>query len=149
MEGWDWDVVGLFLSLRDTYIPNLSTLLSLELLKKVPGGWMGGGWVVLESHFSIQLKPKPRGMTSIVLCPPHLNKKPCYLWQVKCLLSTNIVRLCFIVLTPRNILPLTRLFVFAEIISETCKAEKKAPALYVLFASQTTLYTSLLQPPIN
>ena len=84
-----------------------------------------GGWVVLESHFSIQLKPKPRGMTSIVLCPPHLNKKPCYLWQVKCLLSTNIVRLCFIVLTPRNILPLTRLFVFAEIISETCKAEKK------------------------
>ena len=31
----------------------LSTLLSLETLKKVPGG------CVLESHFSIQLKPKP------------------------------------------------------------------------------------------
>ena len=42
--------------LRETYIPNLSTLLSLEPLEKVPGG----GWVVvLESHFSVQLKPKP------------------------------------------------------------------------------------------
>ena len=42
-------------TLRETYIPNLSTLLSLEPLEKVPGGWV----VVLESHFSVQLKPKP------------------------------------------------------------------------------------------
>jgi len=27
----------------------------LNPLEKVPGGW----WVVLESHFSVQLKPKP------------------------------------------------------------------------------------------
>ena len=47
----------LLLSLREAYIPNLSTLLSLEPLEKVPGG--GGWWVVLESHFSVQLKPKP------------------------------------------------------------------------------------------
>ena len=39
------------LSLRETYIQN-TTLLSL-----VPGG--GRWWAVLESHFSVQLKPKP------------------------------------------------------------------------------------------
>ena len=49
-------LVSLFLSLRESYTPNLSTLLGLETFKKVPGG----GWVVvLESHFSVQLKPKP------------------------------------------------------------------------------------------
>ena len=48
-------VVGIFLSLRESYIPNLSILLSLEPLEKVPGGW----WVVLESQFIVQLKPKP------------------------------------------------------------------------------------------
>ena len=44
-------VVGLFLILRETYIPNLYTLLSLEALENVPGG---GG--LLESYFSIQLQ---------------------------------------------------------------------------------------------
>ena len=43
------------LSLTVAYIPNLGALPSLEPLEKVPGG----GWVVLESHFSVQLKPKP------------------------------------------------------------------------------------------
>ena len=39
-----WRVVGLFLSLIEPYIPDLSTLLSLEPLEKVPGGDGGGGW---------------------------------------------------------------------------------------------------------
>ena len=60
LEGSSWGVVGLFFSLRETYILNLNTLLSLEPLEKVPGG--GGGWwvvvEVLESHFSVQLQPK-------------------------------------------------------------------------------------------
>ena len=56
MGGLGWGVVSLFLSLRETYTPNLGTLLGLEPLEKV----LGGGWVVvLESHFSVQLKPKP------------------------------------------------------------------------------------------
>ena len=38
---------------RETYILYLSTLLSVESLEKVPGGW------VLESHFRVQLRPKP------------------------------------------------------------------------------------------
>ena len=42
LVGWGWRAVGLFLSLRETDMPNLSTLLSLEPLEKVPGGW----WVV-------------------------------------------------------------------------------------------------------
>ena len=44
-EGSSWGVVGLFLSLRETYILNLKPLLSLEPLEKVPGG--GGGWWVV------------------------------------------------------------------------------------------------------
>ena len=36
---WGWGVVGLFLSLREIYIPNLSLLLSLESFEKVPGRW--------------------------------------------------------------------------------------------------------------
>ena len=43
--GWGWRAVGLFLSLREPCIPDLSTLLSLEPLEKVPGG--GGGWWVV------------------------------------------------------------------------------------------------------
>ena len=45
MAGRAWEVVGIFLSLREAYIPNLSTLLSLEPLEKVPGG--GWWWVVV------------------------------------------------------------------------------------------------------
>ena len=59
LAGWGCRAVGLFLSLREPYMPDPSTLLSLEPLEKVPGG---GGWgvvVVLESHFSVQLKLKP------------------------------------------------------------------------------------------
>ena len=42
-----WRVPGLFLSLRETCIPNLGTLLiSLEPLEKVLGG-CGGWWIVL------------------------------------------------------------------------------------------------------
>ena len=33
----------LFLSVREAYLPNFRTLLSLEPLKKVPGWWVGGG----------------------------------------------------------------------------------------------------------
>ena len=51
--------MGLLLSLRETCIPNLGTLLSLEPLEKVPGGGGWWWWAVLESHFSVQLKPKP------------------------------------------------------------------------------------------
>ena len=51
------EVVSLLLILIETYIPNHSLLLSLEQLEKVSGG--GGWWWVLESHFSVQLKPKP------------------------------------------------------------------------------------------
>ena len=56
MAGWGWRAGGLFLSLRETDIPNLSTLLSLEPLEKVPGGW----WVVVVVYrnFSVQLRPK-------------------------------------------------------------------------------------------
>ena len=36
---------GLFLSLREAYLPNIRTLLSLEPLEKVPGG--GWWWVVV------------------------------------------------------------------------------------------------------
>ena len=43
-----------FFILRETYISNLRTLLSLKsLIKK------SSLWVVLESHFSVQLRPKP------------------------------------------------------------------------------------------
>ena len=54
LAGWGLRAVDLFLSLREPYIPDLSTLLSLEPLEKVPaGGWW---WVVvLESHFSVKL----------------------------------------------------------------------------------------------
>ena len=56
----------LLLSLREAYIPNLSTLLSLEPLEKVPGGgwWMGGGWVC-----------KPSLVFSF---GPKLNKMKCH-----------------------------------------------------------------------
>ena len=50
---------GKFLSLRLASISNLSLLLGLEPLKKflvVVGG--GGGWWVVESKFSVQLRPK-------------------------------------------------------------------------------------------
>ena len=39
MGGWGWRRVGLFFYLRETCIPNLGTLPSLEPLEKVPGGW--------------------------------------------------------------------------------------------------------------
>ena len=48
-------VRGLFLVLKETFIPNDSILLTLEPIEKVPVGW----GVVLESHFSVQLKPEP------------------------------------------------------------------------------------------
>ena len=53
--------LGISRSALETYTPNLSTFMGLEPLEKVPGG----GWVVmvevvvvLEFHFSVQLKPK-------------------------------------------------------------------------------------------
>ena len=47
---------GQFLSLRLrwAYIPNLSLLLCLERFVK----FLVGGWVVFESNFSVQLRPK-------------------------------------------------------------------------------------------
>ena len=51
---------GQLLSLREAYIYNLSLLPSLEALEKfvvVGGGWVGG-WVVVETKFSVKLEPK-------------------------------------------------------------------------------------------
>ena len=49
LMGWGWRAGGLFITLRKTYIQNLSTLLSLEPLEKVPGGgWVVGGWWCLN-----------------------------------------------------------------------------------------------------
>ena len=48
---------GVILSLRKAYISGLSLLLCLELLKKFVV--VGGGWVVVETYFSVQLKPRP------------------------------------------------------------------------------------------
>ena len=51
---------GLFLSLRETDIPNLSTLLSLEPLEKVPGG---GGHPIPQGFSSFLLKPYIKAVT--------------------------------------------------------------------------------------
>ena len=59
LAGWDWRAVGLFLNLREPYITDLSPLMSLEPLEKVPGGGVGCGGGVGEAHFSVQLKPNP------------------------------------------------------------------------------------------
>ena len=45
LAGLGWGVVGLFLSLRETYTPNLSALLGLKPLDKVPCGGGGGTWI--------------------------------------------------------------------------------------------------------
>ena len=47
---------------KNIYIPNLSFLLSLESLEKVPGGGGGGWWVVLEYHFSVLVWAKPKAL---------------------------------------------------------------------------------------
>ena len=50
--------MGQFISLREAYIPNLSLQMCVEALKKflvVGGGWVA---VVVESKFSVQLRPK-------------------------------------------------------------------------------------------
>ena len=53
----------LFLSLSEANIPNYSLLSCLEPLKKFLVVWWGGGvgcgGVVVEAHFSVQLKSKP------------------------------------------------------------------------------------------
>ena len=56
------EVCVLFLSLSEANMPNLSLLKCIERFKKFLvvgcGGVVGCG-VVVEAHFSVQLKPKP------------------------------------------------------------------------------------------